>query len=152
MEIRVQQHGRHIVMVTIDNQPARTLFGDTMLKRKFTGGVMYAWMSSPKNIPKTTLHSSMIPSDKNNHAGQNYTGYNNPKMDKIIDDLEVVCEPKANQALWDSLQKIYAEELPALPLYYRADAYFVPVWLRGITPTGHMRPTTLWVENWSVAP
>jgi peptide/nickel transport system substrate-binding protein len=137
--------------VKIENQPARVLFGDTMRERKFTGGAMYAWMSSPRNIPKTTLHSSMIPTEANNHAGQNYAGYANPKIDKIIDDLEIVCTPKENQKLWDELQGIYAEDLPALPLYYRVEAYFIPQWLHGLTPTGHMHPTTLWIENWSVA-
>lgn len=136
--------------VRIENQPARILFGDTMRSRTFKGGVMYAWTSSPKNVPKTTLHSSMIPSEKNNYAGQNYPGYINPEMDKVLDDLEVVCEPKAHQTLWDSLQRIYADELPALPLYYRAEAYFTPKWLKGVVPTGHMHPTTLWIENWSV--
>ncbi len=137
--------------VKIDNQPARVLFGDTMRTRKFTGGVMYAWMSTPRNIPKTTLRSTMIPAAANSYAGQNYAGYANPKVDKIIDDLEVVCAPKANQRLWDDLQKIYADDLPALPLYYRVEAYFIPRWLAGLTPTGHMHPTTLWIENWSLA-
>lgn len=136
------------VEIKIENQPARVLLDDTLVKRKFTGGIMYAAMSTPRNIPKTSLHSTMIPSEKNSYAGQNCTGYVNPKVDKIIDDLEVICEPKANQALWDSLQKIYAEELPALPLYYRTDSFFIPRWLSGITPTGHMHPTTLWIENW----
>lgn len=140
------------INATIENQPARVLFGDTMRERKFKGGVMFAWTSAPRNIPKIVLHSTMIPSPENNHAGQNYAGYRNPEMDRIIDDLEVVCEPKANQALWARLQKIYAEELPSLPLYYRAEAYFTPVWLTGIVPTGHMHPTTLWVENWGVRP
>ncbi|MCE9508244.1 MAG: peptide ABC transporter substrate-binding protein [Alphaproteobacteria bacterium] len=137
--------------VKIENQPARVLFGDTIRERKFKGGVMFAWTSAPKNIPKTSLHSSMIPTAANNYAGQNYSGYINKNIDKIIDDLEVVCAPKANQALWDSLQKIYADDLPALPLYYRAEAYFIPQWLKGIIPTGHMQPTTLWIENWSAA-
>ncbi len=138
--------------VKIENQPARVLFGDTMRERKFKGGVMFAWSSSPRNIPKTTLHSTMVPALQNNYAGQNYAGYRNPAMDKIIDDLEVVCAPAANQKLWDELQKIYADDLPALPLYYRAESYFTPSWLKGVVPTGHMHPTTLWIENWSVAP
>ncbi|MBI1215262.1 MAG: peptide ABC transporter substrate-binding protein [Alphaproteobacteria bacterium] len=138
--------------VSISNQPARVLFGDTMRKRSFRGGVMYAWLSSPQNIPKTTLYSTMIPTEANNYAGQNYTGYNNPVMDKIIDDMEVVCEKDKNLALWHDLQEIYATDLPALPLYYRANSYFIPVWLHGLVPTGHMNPSTLWIENWSASP
>ena len=136
----------------IKNEPARVLFGDTMRERRFDGGVMYAWMSAPNNIPKTTLHSTMIPSAENNFAGQNYPGYQNPAMDKIIDDLDVTCDADANKALWQDLQKLYADDLPALPLYYRADSFFVPVWLHGLTPTGHQHPSTLWIENWSYRP
>jgi peptide/nickel transport system substrate-binding protein len=136
----------------IENQPPRVMFGDTLRQRKFTGGIMYAWMSAPRNIPKTTLHSTMIPTPSNSYAGQNVIGYNNPAMDKIIDDLEIVCEPAANQKLWDDLQTLYAEDLPALPLFYRVDSFFIPKWLQGVTPTGHRHPTTLWIENWSIAP
>lgn len=134
----------------IRNQPPRVLFGETLRKRLFDGGVMYAWMASPRNIPKTTLHSSMIPTADNGYAGQNNVGYANPKMDKIIDDLSIVCAPKRNQALWTQLQEIYARDLPALPLFFRAEAYFMPTWLEGITPTGHLHPSTLWIENWHV--
>ena len=54
--------------------------------------------------------------------------------------------------LWDKLQAIYAEELPALPLFFRADPYIIPKWLKGIEPTGHQDISPLWVENWHVAP
>lgn len=138
------------VDAVIKNEPARVLFGSTMRERKFEGGVMYAWLSSPANIPKTTLHSSMIPSAENNYAGQNYPAYRNAAMDKIIDDLDVTCAPDANSALWRDLQKLYADDLPALPLYYRAEPFFIPAWLHGIEPTGHLNPTTLWIENWSI--
>lgn len=140
------------IEVAIDLQPARVLFGDTMRERKFTGGVMYAWMSAPQGIPKTTLYSKMIPTKENNWAGQNYPAYNSAVMDKIIDDLDTVCAPEQNKKLWYDLQKLYAEELPALPLYYRADSYFKPKWLQGVTPTGHLHPSTLWIENWSATP
>lgn len=135
----------------METQSPRVLFGDTMRVRSFRGGAMYAWMSAPRNVPRTTLHSKMIPSAANNYAGQNYAGYASTTMDKTIDDLEIVCAPKENQALWAKLQSLYADDLPALPLYYRADAYFIPAWLKGLVPTGHMHPTTLWIENWTVS-
>lgn len=140
------------VDLQVDLQPARVLFGDTMRKREFRGGVMYAWMSAPQSIPKTTLYSSMIPTQENNWAGQNYPAYASERMDKIIDDLDTVCEPEKNLALWHELQGLYADDLPALPLYYRADSFIMPVWLKGVTPTGHLHPSTLWIENWSAAP
>jgi peptide/nickel transport system substrate-binding protein len=48
------------------------------------------------------------------------------------------------------LQRLYAERLPALPLFFRADSYIIPNWLEGVTPTGHQYPTTLWIEDWRV--
>ncbi len=53
--------------------------------------------------------------------------------------------------MWHRLQQLYAEELPDLPLYFRSQAFIMPKWLKGVVPTGHMAPTTLWVEDWTVS-
>jgi peptide/nickel transport system substrate-binding protein len=134
----------------IRNEPARVYFGETVTKRKFKAMAMFAWTSSPENIPRTTLHSTMIPTEANNWSGQNYTGYRSAEMDKLIDDVEVQCEPKQHLQLWHDLQTLYAKDLPALPLFYRADPYILPPWLKGVVPTGHQYPSTLRIEDWSV--
>ncbi|CAK0754444.1 peptide/nickel transport system substrate-binding protein [Azospirillaceae bacterium] len=139
------------VEVRIDNQPARVLFGQSLRERRFPAMALFAWLSAPANIPRSTLHSSMIPDADNRFAGQNYPGLRHPEVDQVLDDLEVVCEPAASRALWRRLQQLYAELLPALPLYYRADAYIKPKWLSGVVPTGHMSPSTLWIEDWRVS-
>ncbi|TWA71356.1 peptide/nickel transport system substrate-binding protein [Azospirillum brasilense] len=136
------------VEVRIVNEPARVLFGDTLEKRRFKSMALFAWISAPENIPRTILHSSMIPTEANNWAGQNYTGYKNPEMDKVLEDLEHVCEPDANRALWAKLQTLYAQDLPNLPLFFRADPFILPPWLEGVVPTGHLDSSTLWIETW----
>lgn len=138
------------VASVIQNQAPRVLFGQTTRERRYTDTTMYAWLSPPRNIPRTTLHSTMIPSEENNYAGQNYPGYKSEKMDQILDDLEVVCEEKANLDLWYELQDLYATDLPALPLFFRSEVFVLPKWMDGIVPTGHQYPTTYWIENWSV--
>ena len=140
------------VEARIENQPARVLFGQSLRERSFTGLALFAWISAPGTIPRGILHSSMIPTAANGFSGQNYPGLVNPELVRTLDDLEVVCEPAANRALWSKLQRLYAETLPSLPLYYRAEATVKPKWLTGIVPTGHQEPTTLWIENWRVAP
>ncbi|MDJ0686670.1 MAG: peptide ABC transporter substrate-binding protein [Alphaproteobacteria bacterium] len=139
------------VAVGIKNEPARVFFGETVSKRQYDSMAMFAWLSSPQNIPRSTLHSEEIPMEENGWSGQNYTSYRNPRMDEIIDDLELVCEEDANQALWNEMQMIYATDLPALPLYYRAQAHIMPTWLTGLRPTGHQFPSTIWVQEWNVA-
>lgn len=131
------------------NEPARVFFGDTVSQRKFPDMVMYAWVSAPQNIPRTTLYSTQVPTPENNWSGQNYPGYRNPVMDKVLDDVETVCEDAPQKKLWHDMQRLYAEDLPALPLYFRANPFIMPKWLKGVTPTGHQYTSPNWVETWT---
>ena len=94
------------------------------------------------------LHSEQIPSEKNAWGGQNYTGFANAEMDALLDAIEVELDRVKRKKLWSRLQRLYAEELPVIPLYWRAEAYILPKWLIGLRPTGHQLTTTLWVEEW----
>lgn len=137
------------VDVRLRNEPARVLFGQTIRERRFTSMAMFAWFSSPENVPYTTLHSKMIPTEENNWSGQNYTGYSNPEMDDALDRILVECGDETQDQLWRKIQALYAEDLPALPLYFRATPFVFPKWLTGVRPTGHQFPSTLWVEQWA---
>jgi peptide/nickel transport system substrate-binding protein len=136
--------------IRIRNEPARVFFGETVTKRKFTGMAMFAWLSAPESVPRLMLHSEHITSANNNWSGQNYTSYSNPEVDKLLDSIETELDKEKRRVLWARLQKIYAEDLPVIPLFFRADPFIVPKWLSGIAPTGHQDPTTYWVENWGV--
>lgn len=136
--------------VRIRNEPARVFFGETVTKRKFPAMAMFAWLSSPENVPRSTLHSTQIPSEANNWAGQNAAGYVNAQMDALIDAIEIELDRDKRKALWDQLQRLYAEELPVIPLYWRATPFILPKWLKGLRPTGHQGTTTLWIEDWAV--
>lgn len=136
------------VEVVIRNLPARVLFGDVLDQRKFTGFALFAWISAPENPPRSTLHCEEIPSAENGWRGQNYTGYCNPEMDRLIDAVEVELDETKRAALWQQIQRLYAQDLPALPLYFRAESYLLPPWLEGLTPTGHMNYSSLWAEQW----
>jgi peptide/nickel transport system substrate-binding protein len=138
--------------VRIRNEPARVFFGRTVTERKFKAMAMYAWISAPESVPRTTLHSSHIPTPENNFAGQNYTGFKNAEMDKILETIETELNREKRRQLWRGLQTIYATELPVLPLYFRANPFILPKWLNGVIPTGHQHPTTLWAEHWTVSP
>ncbi len=136
--------------IRIENEPPRVLFGETISKRKFPAMAMFAWLSAPESIPRTTLHSESIPTEANAWSGQNYTGYTNPDMDRIIDRLELDCAEADQRRLWTELQTLYATDLPVLPLYFRADAYILPKGLTGLRPTGHQYPSTQWIEDWRI--
>lgn len=148
----LQSQWRRIgVDIRIKNEPARVLFGDTLPHRRFDLA-MYAWISSPENVPRSILHSSEIPSAANGFVGQNVTGFTSTEMDRLIDALEIELDPDARKALWAEAQRLYAAELPSLPLYFRSDVFILPKWLTGIRPTGNQSPTTLWITDWSAQP
>ena len=145
----IQSQWRELgVDVRIRNEPPRVLFGETVAKRKFTGFALFAWVSSPEASPRGTLHSEQIPRPENGWSGNNVAGYSNPEADRLTDAIEVELDRERRRALWAELQALYADDLPDLPLYFRANAYIRPKWLAGVRPTGHQFSSTLWVEEW----
>src|SRR5690606_21117519 len=90
--------------VRIRNEPARVFFGQTMTQRKFGALAMYAWISSPENVPRTTLHSKEIPTAENGWSGQNYPGFRNAEMDALIDKVEVELDREKRRAMWHRIQ------------------------------------------------
>ncbi len=144
----LQSQWRQIgVDIRLKNQPARVLLGETMAKRQFTMA-MFAWTSAPEDLPRGELYSTEIPSASNNYSGENFVGWKNPDADRLMDALETELDRPRRGELWQRFQALYAEELPALPLYFRADAFILPKWLKGLVPTGNEYPSTLGVENW----
>ncbi|HVA35856.1 MAG TPA: peptide ABC transporter substrate-binding protein [Stellaceae bacterium] len=135
------------VQVRLKNQPARVLFGDTMTKRKFQMA-MFAWFSAPEDVPRSELRSNEIPSPANSWSGENFVGWRDVEADHLMDAIETELDRPKRAALWRQLEALYAEQLPALPLFFKADPFILPKWLAGVTPTGHEYPSTLWIDQW----
>lgn len=146
-EVLQSQWRKMGIDVRLKNQPARVLIGSTVSHRDFTMA-MFAWISAPESVPRAELYSDQVPNAANGWSGENFLDFRNPEADHLIDALETELDAAKRQVLWQKLQALYAEELPALPLYFRANAYVLPKWLEGVTPTGNSAPSTLWVENW----
>lgn len=149
MELFMQQAWQRLgIPVAIRNQPARTFFGDTVLHRLYRDLAMFAWVSAPENVPFAELYSTQVPSQDNNWSGENSGGYRSARMDRLIDAIQVELDRDKRKALWAELQRLYATDLPDLPLTFRSDPYVLPTWLEGVEPTGNEDPSTLWVEDW----
>jgi peptide/nickel transport system substrate-binding protein len=133
--------------IRIHNEPARVLFGETLPHRHFDLA-MYAWSSAPENSPRSIFRSNEVPNEANGYAGENLSDYQSPEMDRIIDTLEVELDTDKRNVLWAAAQRLYATDLPSLPLYFKSDAYILPKWLTGVRPTGNQYPTTLWSTEW----
>lgn len=145
----IQTQWRRIgVEVRPFTQVSRTFFADTVTRRAFSGVVLYSWFGTPGQAPRSTLHSAFIPGADNNFSGQNFTGYADPRMDALIESIDAELDPARRTASWRQMQALYAEELPALPLFFIPAAFILPDWLHGLRPTGHDAPSSLWVSEW----
>jgi peptide/nickel transport system substrate-binding protein len=126
--------------------PARIYFAE-LTRRKFDLA-FYSWITSPGSVPRTTLHSTEIPTVDNGWSGQNYPGYRNPAMDKALDAAERELDPDKRRGFFADILRLYADDLPVLPMYFRTDSFVIPRQLTGVVPTGHQGCSSLWIENW----
>ncbi len=138
------------VEAVIKNVPARTFFGETLKKQQFTALAQLAWSSYPEAPPTNTLTTGGIPTAANGYAGANYPQFSHPGMDKLTDDLQRELDPAKRNPHWHEMQKIYTDELPVLPLFFRTDVYVVPKWLTGVLRPGTLPSNYFGVETWGV--
>ena len=136
------------VDVRITNQPSRTFFGEYMRKRQFAG--LAEWANSGRiGVPPTVYYASRnIPTAANNFNGQNWSGVNLPELDTTMAAAETELDPARQKALWTGMQKVYAANVPELPLYFRTDPDVVPTWLKGYDATGKEDYISFYAEKW----
>jgi len=135
------------IELRIKAEPPR-IFSEALNRRQFTGLAMYAWVQQPEGVPRSTLHSKEIPSAENAWSGQNYPAYSSPEMDKALDAAERELDVDKRRALFGDIQRLYVEDLPVLPLFFRVDPFVIPKPLKGVVPTGTLNSSTLWIEQW----
>lgn len=131
----------------ISIQTGRFLFTELLPKRNFDMA-LYSWSSFPGESPESVLHSKNIPSKENAWAGQNYSGFSNVKMDKLIAgyDFEFNAE-KRKKTMFDILN-LYTQEIPTIPLYFRVENAVIPKGMKGFRLTGHLFYESLQSEDW----
>lgn len=108
----------------------------------------YAWANTPEFLLEPVYGAAGIPTSENNYRGLNFPGLDNAEMNQVTHALTTEMDPGKRLLLWRRAQRIYAEELPALPLNFASQSFVLPARMTGVEPTGHMIPTSYWVEDW----
>jgi len=132
------------------NAPGRTLFGQLLRRREFTGMALYSWTSQVEASPSQILSEKSIPTEATGWAGSNYTGWRGAEKEAVITAINTTLDVTERNKLWARLQDMYTSEVPVLPLFYRTDPHVLPKWLDGYRPAGHNQPVTTWIEEWKV--
>ncbi|GIL40352.1 peptide ABC transporter substrate-binding protein [Roseiterribacter gracilis] len=137
------------IEIRLKTAPARVMFGEILRRRQFPHMYMMAFAAWPANNPETILGSRSVPAESNGWSGQNYGGYRSTAMDAAIERSQTQCEPADQKKNWGDIQRLYAADLPQLPLFFRINTQVTPKWLHGVTQTGHQYASTWWVERWT---
>jgi peptide/nickel transport system substrate-binding protein len=137
--------------VAINNEPARVFFGETVKKGAYPAMAMFAWISSPDNPPRSTLHSAEIPTEKNGWSGQNAGSWSVKRVDELLETTVAEFDVEKRKKMMEELMQIYTDELPTIPLYMRAEIAITPTNLAGFDVTGHQFPSSLSVEKWDLS-
>lgn len=135
--------------VLVDNQPAKILFGDTVRHRKFGGLAMFAWAKDLALIREVYWRCDEIPRAENGWRGQNFPGYCNPAVDRLLREMALELDDEKRAALGRVIERVLIDDLPQLPLYFRVDTSVTPKGFRGWRPTGLLQSMAWNADEWA---
>jgi len=127
--------------------PLQEYNGDLSRKRQFRGLIMSSIRFSPSTSPRIALGSDRIPAEDNSWVGNNFSGYNNPEMDAALDAFEAALSVDEQKKTWSTIQKIFADDLPMLPLYFYTEAYVTKPDIKGFHVNTY-DPLMIWAKDW----
>jgi peptide/nickel transport system substrate-binding protein len=80
------------------------------------------------------FHTKNTPSSENKFALENVSGWNDPKKDAVLEELNSIISPARSEQLQLEFVKLFSEALPHLPLYYSPEILVTKRGLTGVTP------------------
>jgi peptide/nickel transport system substrate-binding protein len=116
--------------VRINNAPSNVVFAPEFFDRGYdgawTGLLMFAYVSSQSSsLNQATYLCRSIPNPDNNYSGQNVAGGCVPDYDALREQAVVELDLDAARPIYQEMQRIYAEELIAIPLFFRSNPLVV---------------------------
>jgi len=138
------------VEVTIQNQPAKLLFGETIRRRGFDSMVMFTWTKEPNKVDETYWRCDQKPTADNAWQGRNYPGFCDARVDALLDEAQRTVDDAARRALHRQIARILSEEVPMLPLYDRVDVSVTPKRFVGWRPTGLLQSVAWNAHEWRI--
>jgi peptide/nickel transport system substrate-binding protein len=135
------------VDLQLKTYPARVFFSEILRRRNFQLALL-TWVNSPNVVDINSLSSSMVPSEANGWSGHNRSGWKNKDVDGWLLEAASEFDVKKRVALMRKVLKVYTEDLPSLPAYYRSNNCVLPKGLKGYEMSGHNYSEFLQVEKW----
>ena len=120
------------IKVKINNAPSSVVFSNDFFSKAYDGrwkGLFeFAWLfgivddASVFTCKDYITGDVYVPTPENNYSGVNF-GWCNDEFDKLRAQAMVEFDAAKRKKLWQRMQEIWAEELPAIPYYWRSSPY-----------------------------
>ncbi|MDQ3398896.1 MAG: ABC transporter substrate-binding protein, partial [Deinococcota bacterium] len=146
------------VEVRINNAPAGVVFSEDFSSRAYegawTGVFMFAWVSSLASTANAEIYlCDSAPSPANSFAGQNYGGYCDPEYDEVRQRAVREFDIDAAAPIYRELQEVYANTLPAIPLFFRSTPIVTRIGLANFVTNTYANgfgypPVEPWLVGW----
>ena len=112
--------------VRINNAPSSVVFSPDFFDRGYdgawTGMFMFAWVSSQgATLNQAGYLCRNAPTPANNYSGQNLAGACVPEYDELRDRAVLELDFEVARPIYQEMQRVFAEELIALPLLNRSN-------------------------------
>ena len=103
-------------------EPSRTLFGTTTKHRSFhRHGDVHLDERRGRKPARERWARTSVPTEANNWGGANFLAFADPRFDADVAARRKPSSiPPKNKSAWFDMQRIYADALPALPLFINA--------------------------------
>jgi peptide/nickel transport system substrate-binding protein len=148
-EALIQANWKEIgVAMEIKNMPASVVWGEYTTKSQFDT-LMVGWEPTVGMDPDYTArcHSKQIPVKYG--TGSNYVQYENPEVDKLLEEGVLISDMEKRKAVYQKIQAILHDEVPFAPIFAYMFMYGKKSDLKGYKINPYVTDITWNIQDWS---
>ena len=148
-EAMVQANWKEIgVAMEIKNMPASVVWGEYTTKSHFDT-LMVGWEPTVGMDPDyaARCHSKQIPAKYG--TGSNYVQYENPELDKLLEEGVLISDMEKRKAVYQKIQEILHEDVPFAPIFAYVFMYGKNSALKGYKINPYVTDITWNIQDWS---
>ena len=136
------------VAMEIKNMPASVVWGEYTTKSQFDT-LMVGWEPTVGMDPDYTArcHSKQIP--VKDGVGSNYVQYENPELDKLLDEGVLISDLQKRKAVYAKIQEILHEDLPFAPIFAYMFMYGKKSEVDGYKTNPYVTDITWNIQEWT---
>ena len=136
------------VAMEIKNMPASVVWGEYTTKSQFDT-LMVGWEPTVGMDPDYTArcHSKQIP--VKDGVGSNYVQYENPELDKLLEEGVLISDLQKRKAVYAKIQEILHEDLPFAPIFAYMFMYGKKSEVQGYKTNPYVTDITWNIQEWA---